>query len=102
METTYGISVKGGKFQAQRIMYEGKRTTIEALSEFTTPTDAVKGLPTAALVELIEKQQTAQKRSPSTKAIGWQVASQMLAVLFPEMARRQAANGGELDWQKWQ
>ncbi len=102
METTYGIAVKGGKFQAQRVMYEGKRTVIEALSEFTTVADAVKALPTAELVKMIEKQQTAQKRAASTQAIGWKVASEMLAVLFPEMARRQAANGGELDWQKWQ
>jgi hypothetical protein len=31
----------------------------------------------------------------------WQLASDALQPLFREMAKRQAANGGERNWRKW-
>lgn len=55
---------------------------------------------TTELVTEIDRLQNIQKRNRSTSP-EWQTANEQIEPLFAEMARRQEANGGELDWKKW-
>lgn len=55
---------------------------------------------TEQMVDEIERLQGVQRRNPPSSA-AWQGASEALAPLFAEMARRQRANGGKTDWREW-
>lgn len=55
---------------------------------------------TELIVAEIERLQAVQRRNPPSSA-AWQEASDALAPLFAEMARRQRVNGGKTDWREW-
>lgn len=55
---------------------------------------------TKDIVTRIEGLQAVQQRNPPS-SLEWQLASDALQPLFREMAKRQAANGGEQDWRNW-
>ena len=55
---------------------------------------------TASIVAQIEALQNIQKRNRMDSP-EWQSASDRLAPLFAEMARRQRANDVEPDWREW-
>ncbi len=65
------------------------------------PMNRENTMTTAELVKEIQLLQNIQKTLHHSHP-EWKKASEQLAPRFAEMARRQAANGGELDWQKWQ
>jgi hypothetical protein len=62
--------------------------------------EELKTYPTATIERLIGRYQNVQKMHGVDSVFG-RDASEGLAPLFAEMARRQKANGGEPDSRKW-